>query len=91
MLSGTAEFKIFNDHFGKGMDKVSILTRCIIIDKSEERLGSTCYFIYRDSPLNQLYCCNAYITFLVISRYVTSLTYCEDPEVIISGSGVSIN
>ena len=54
MLSGTAEFKIFNDHFGKGMDKVSILTRCIIIDKSEERLGCTCYFIYRDSPLPAL-------------------------------------
>ena len=28
---------------------------------------------------------------MVISRYVTSLTYCEDPEVIISGSGVSID
>lgn len=31
------------------------------------------------------------LTIFVISRYVPSLTYCEDPEVIISGSGVSID
>lgn len=98
MLIGTAELKIFNDHFGKRMDKfVSILTRCIIKDnfkfspinwKKDQGLH---VISFTEIVLYQLYCCNAYITFLVISRYVTSLTYCEDPEVIISGSGVSIN